>query len=96
MAPLRCAAKFDPFLSLDCTTRPPPWNNPRKGRDQILLSGNTEPWCCAYNVNNVCVILRLSAHNLRPLMTDDDFDHWKKIDVQQQQKVDEGRLSSEI
>ena len=22
MAPLRCAAKFDPFLSLDCTTTP--------------------------------------------------------------------------
>ena len=32
MAPLRCAAKFDPFLS---------WRNPRKGGDQILLSGNT-------------------------------------------------------
>ena len=83
MAPLRCAAKFDPFLSLDCAptpstvaqskerkgssfviwqhwtgTRkqatlqnlipsfpwiapphPPPWRNPRKGRDQILPSG---------------------------------------------------------
>ena len=43
MAPLRCAAKFDPFLSLDCAPpRPPPWRNPRKGRDQILPSGNTE------------------------------------------------------
>ena len=33
-------AKFDPFLSLDCAPRPPPWRNPRKGRDQILPSGN--------------------------------------------------------
>ena len=39
-APLRYAAKFDPFLSLDCAPRPPPWRNPRKGRDQILPSGN--------------------------------------------------------
>ena len=31
MASLRCAAKFDPFLSLDCAPRPPPWHNPRKG-----------------------------------------------------------------
>ena len=42
MAPLRCAAKFDPFLSLDCAPRPPPWHNPRKGRDQFLPSGNLE------------------------------------------------------
>ena len=42
MAPLRYAAKFDPFLSLDCAPRPPPWHNPRKGRDQILPSGNFE------------------------------------------------------
>ena len=28
-------AKFDPFLSLDCAHRPP-----KKGRDQILSSGN--------------------------------------------------------
>ena len=48
MAPLRYAAKFDPFLSLDCAPTPstlappcpPPWRNPRKGRDQILPSGN--------------------------------------------------------
>ena len=41
MAPLRFTAKFDPFLSLDCTPPdPPPWRNPRKGRDQILPSGN--------------------------------------------------------
>ena len=40
MAPLRYAAKFDPFLSLDCAPHPPPWHNPRKGRDQILPSGN--------------------------------------------------------
>ena len=41
-------AKFDPFLSLDCASTPstlmppppPPWRNPRKGRDQILPSGN--------------------------------------------------------
>ena len=37
----RYASKFDPFLSLDCIPRPPPWCNPRKGRDHILLSGNT-------------------------------------------------------
>ena len=44
MAPLRCAAKFDPFLSLDCASpRPPPWRNPRKGGDQILPSGNLVP-----------------------------------------------------
>ena len=42
MAPLCCAAKFDPFLSLDCTPRPPPQCNPRIGRDQILQSGNTD------------------------------------------------------
>ena len=30
----------DPFLSLDCAPTPPPWRNPRKGRDQILPSGN--------------------------------------------------------
>ena len=39
------------------------------------------------------LFLRLSAHNLRPPMTDDDFDHWKIIDVQQQQRMvdEEGR-----
>ena len=37
------AAKFDPFLSLDCAPRPPPWCNPRKGRDQIMPSGNIGP-----------------------------------------------------
>ena len=42
MALPRYAARFDPFLSLDCAPRPPPWHNPRKGRDQILPSGNTE------------------------------------------------------
>ena len=42
MAPLRYAAKLDPFLSLDCAPRPPPWRNPRKGRDQILLYGNLD------------------------------------------------------
>ena len=42
MAQLRYAAKFDPFLSLDCAPRPPPWRNPRKGRDQILPSGNLD------------------------------------------------------
>ena len=42
MAPLRYAAKFDPFLSLDCAPRPPPWHNPRKGRDKILPSGNLD------------------------------------------------------
>ena len=36
MAPLRYAAKFDPFLTLD---RAPTPHNPRKGRDQILQSG---------------------------------------------------------
>ena len=38
MAPLRYAAKYDPFAP----HRPPPWRNPRKGRDQILPSGNTD------------------------------------------------------
>ena len=42
MAPLRYAAKFDPFLSLDCAPGPPPWRHLRKGRDQILPSGNTD------------------------------------------------------
>ena len=40
MALLRYTAKFDPFLSLECTPRPPTWRNIRKGRDQILPSGN--------------------------------------------------------
>ena len=39
MAPLRYAAKFDPYLSLDCGPALL-WRNPRKGRDQILPSGN--------------------------------------------------------
>ena len=38
---LRYATKFHPFLSLDCA--PTPWRNPRKGRDQILPSGNLAP-----------------------------------------------------
>ena len=38
MAPLCYTTKFDALLSLDCA--PPPWHNPRKGRDQILPSGN--------------------------------------------------------
>ena len=44
MALLLCAALhyFDPFLPLDCAPRPQPWRNPRKGRDQILLSGITD------------------------------------------------------
>ena len=43
MAPLRYAAKFDPFLSLDCAPRPPPWRNTRKGRGQILQRSVAEP-----------------------------------------------------
>ena len=44
MAPLRYAAKFDPFLSLDCApmTSNLTWSKPRNGRDHILPSGNTE------------------------------------------------------
>ena len=43
MAPLCCAAKFDPFLSLDCAPHAlHPGANPRKGRDQILPSGNLD------------------------------------------------------
>ena len=42
MAPLRTAAKFDHFLSLDCARVEGVGRNPGKGRDQILLSGNTE------------------------------------------------------
>ena len=36
MAPLRYAAKFDPFLSLDCARV----EGVGEGRDQILPSGN--------------------------------------------------------
>ena len=43
MAPLRYAAKFDPFLSLDWAPHPPPWRNPRKERDQILQRSMAEP-----------------------------------------------------
>ena len=37
---LRYATKFDPFISLDCASRPPPRRNPRIGSYQILPSGN--------------------------------------------------------
>ena len=40
MAPLRYAAKLDPFLSLDRSPCPPTRRHPRKGRDLILPSGN--------------------------------------------------------
>ena len=40
MAPLRYAAKFDPFLSLDCAPTPSTLAQSRKGRNQILPSGN--------------------------------------------------------
>ena len=44
MAPLRYAAKFDPFLSLDCARVEAVWGrNPRKGRDQILQRSVAEP-----------------------------------------------------
>ena len=46
MAQLCYAAKFDPFLSLDCAPCPPPWRNPRKGRDKILPSGNLAAFSC--------------------------------------------------
>ena len=39
-AMLRCKMWSLPFLGLR-PTRPPPWHNPRKGRDHILPSGNT-------------------------------------------------------
>ena len=50
-------AKFDPFLYLDFarsegmgaqSPHPPPWHNQRKGRDQILPTGNREekPFLC--------------------------------------------------
>ena len=42
MAPLRYTAKFDPFLSWDCAPCPPLWRKPRRGKDQILPSGNLE------------------------------------------------------
>ena len=35
-------AKFDPFLSLDCARVEGVGRNPRKGRDQILPSGNLD------------------------------------------------------
>ena len=56
MAPLRYAAKFDPFLSLDCAPRPPPWRNPRKGRDQILPSGNLAERLLEY-VNKIDILV---------------------------------------
>ena len=40
MALLRYAAKFDPFLSLDCTATPSTLAQSKEGRDQILPSGN--------------------------------------------------------
>ena len=43
MAPLRYAAKFDPFLSLDCARVEGVGRNPRKGRDQILQRSVAEP-----------------------------------------------------
>ena len=36
MALLRYAAKFDPFFPWIAPPRPPPWRNPRKGRDHNL------------------------------------------------------------
>ena len=62
MAPLRCAAKFDPFLSLDCAPTPPPWRNPRKGRDQILPSGNLEHVAVARDARAVHDDVRYSGH----------------------------------
>ena len=41
MAPLRCAAKFDLFLSLDCA-RAEGVGRKAKARDQILPSGNLD------------------------------------------------------
>ena len=41
MGPLRYAAKFDALLFLGPHLRPPTRRNPRKGRGQILPSGNT-------------------------------------------------------
>ena len=49
MAPLRYTAKLDPFLSLDCTRVDGGCHNPRKGRDQILPSGNLAQRCPATN-----------------------------------------------
>ena len=43
MAPLRYAAKFDPFLSLDFARVEGVGRNPRKGRDQILQRSVAEP-----------------------------------------------------
>ena len=43
MAPLRYAAKFDPFLSLDCARVEGGGRNPRKGRIQILQRSVAEP-----------------------------------------------------
>ena len=38
---LRYAMLQNLIPSFPWNARPPPWRNPRKGRDQILLSGNT-------------------------------------------------------
>ena len=48
MALIRYAAKFDPFLSLDCAPSPSTLAQSKEGRDQILPSGNLAmgwgPW----------------------------------------------------
>ena len=43
MAPLHYAAKFDPFLSLDCARVEGVERKERKGRDQILQRSVAEP-----------------------------------------------------
>ena len=40
MAPLRCAATFDPILALDCAPTPSTLAQSKERRDQILPSGN--------------------------------------------------------
>ena len=58
MAPLRCAAKFDPFLSLDCAPTPSSLaqSKERKGSDFAIW----QPWL--NNPEN-----HLSLHKLMPL-----------------------------
>ena len=40
MAPLRYAPNLIPSFPWIAPPRPPPWQNPRQGRDEILPSGN--------------------------------------------------------
>ena len=70
MAPIRSAAKFDTFHSLDCARVEGVGRNPRKGRNQILPSGNLEGKTDAIvtvdkgSVNKEAIIARIAVQEL--------------------------------